>query len=117
MLERTREFGVLLALGAEPGRLVRLILAEAALLGSVSLSPSGWRWGWPSSITSPPPASSSRWAMEASGVLLPSHFYSRLTTGDRAVNAALVFVLVIAERALSGVRAARLQPVEAMHHV
>jgi ABC-type lipoprotein release transport system permease subunit len=34
-LERTREFGVMLAIGLTPGRLMRLVLLEAALLGTV----------------------------------------------------------------------------------
>jgi ABC-type lipoprotein release transport system permease subunit len=33
--ERTRELGMLLALGASPGRIVRLILAESVVLGAV----------------------------------------------------------------------------------
>jgi len=33
--ERTHEFGMLLALGADPGRIVRMILAESAVLGLV----------------------------------------------------------------------------------
>lgn len=32
ILERTREFGVLLAIGMKPKRLVRLVLAESAVL-------------------------------------------------------------------------------------
>jgi ABC-type lipoprotein release transport system permease subunit len=38
VMERLREFGVILALGATPGRLRRLVLAEAALLGGASMA-------------------------------------------------------------------------------
>ena len=37
VMERIREFGVILAIGASPGRLRRLVLAEALLLGLASL--------------------------------------------------------------------------------
>jgi len=37
VMERIREFGVILAVGATPGRLRRLILAESLLLGSCAL--------------------------------------------------------------------------------
>ncbi len=37
VMERIREFGVILALGADPGRLRRLVLTEALLLGGVAL--------------------------------------------------------------------------------
>ncbi|OHB25287.1 MAG: ABC transporter permease, partial [Desulfuromonadaceae bacterium GWC2_58_13] len=37
VMERIREFGVILALGASPGRLRRMVLAEALILGAVSM--------------------------------------------------------------------------------
>ncbi|HJV71499.1 ABC transporter permease [Ideonella sp.] len=37
VLERTREFGIMLALGTSPGRLLRLVLCEAMLLGAAGL--------------------------------------------------------------------------------
>ncbi|HKI51885.1 MAG TPA: FtsX-like permease family protein, partial [Geothermobacteraceae bacterium] len=37
VMERMREFGVILAIGATPGRLRRMILAEALLLGACAL--------------------------------------------------------------------------------
>jgi putative ABC transport system permease protein len=37
VMERIREFGVILAVGASPGRLRRLVLAEALLLGLAAL--------------------------------------------------------------------------------
>ena len=38
VLERTREFGVVLSLGMAPGRLLRLVLWEAALLGVIGVA-------------------------------------------------------------------------------
>lgn len=38
VLERTREFGVVLSLGMSPGRLLRLVLWEAALLGVIGVA-------------------------------------------------------------------------------
>lgn len=37
VLERTREFGIMLALGLRPGRLARLVLLEAALMAGLGL--------------------------------------------------------------------------------
>jgi ABC-type lipoprotein release transport system permease subunit len=37
VLERTREFGVMLAIGTSPGRLLRLVLCEAMILGAAGL--------------------------------------------------------------------------------
>lgn len=37
VMERIREFGIILAVGATPGRLCRMILAEGVLLGAVSV--------------------------------------------------------------------------------
>jgi len=37
VLERTREFGVLLSIGMKPGQLARLVLLEGAVLGAVSV--------------------------------------------------------------------------------
>lgn len=37
VMERTREFGVILAIGASPGRLRRMVLAEALVLGVIAL--------------------------------------------------------------------------------
>jgi ABC-type antimicrobial peptide transport system permease subunit len=37
VLERTREFGVLLSIGMKPSQLARLVLLEGAVLGAVSI--------------------------------------------------------------------------------
>ena len=37
VLERTREFGIVMALGLKPGRLGRLVMLETALMGFVGL--------------------------------------------------------------------------------
>ena len=116
VLERTREFGVLLALGAEPGRLIRLILAEAALLGSVAVA-LGLALGLALEHHFATAGLTLQMGMETSGVLVPSHFYSRLTPEIALWNAALVLMLVIVSALYPAWRAARLQPVEAIHHV
>jgi ABC-type lipoprotein release transport system permease subunit len=37
VLERTREFGIVMSLGLKPGRLARLVLLESALMGSIGV--------------------------------------------------------------------------------
>ena len=42
--ERRRELGMLLALGANPGRLFRMVATEAALLGALGVFAGELRW-------------------------------------------------------------------------
>jgi lipoprotein-releasing system permease protein len=117
VLERTRELGVLLALGAEPGRLVRLVLAEAAILGSVAVAVgTGLGLAAHHHLATAGVELPMTRGLEASGVLMPTHFYSRLTPETVAVNAVIVLVLVLLSALYPAWRAARLQPVEAIHH-
>lgn len=117
VLERTRELGVLLALGAEPGRLVKLILAEAAILGSAAVAAgTGLGLAVHHHLATAGVELPMGNGVETSGVLMPTHFYSRLTPETVAVNVVVVLVLVLLSALYPAWRAARLQPVEAIHH-
>ncbi len=119
VVERTREFGVLLALGTTPRQIVAIVLTEASLLG-VAATLAGLAVGL---------AVNQHFAVvgydlthwmgktyEASGILIPKQFFPQLDPTKVAISAAVIFGLVMAGAAYPALRAARLEPVEAIRH-
>ncbi len=117
LFERVREFGVLMAIGARPGWIVRLILAESLVLGAI-----GTLLGM------------------AIGALLISHFgrhglnlpvgkafsyfipfpaviYLRPAWGLHVFACASVFAITLLASLPPALRAGRLKPAEALRHV
>lgn len=121
VLERTREFGVMLSLGMTPGRLGRLVLAEAALLGLVAVAGGvalGGLLSWPLIVNGLDYAelAGGSGAIATAGVPLDTKIY-----GDLSWTKVLVFSLIsLGLTVLSSVypiwKATRLEPVEAMLH-
>jgi putative ABC transport system permease protein len=118
--ERTREFGMLLALGARPARIIRLVLTESialglmgALLGSaigVTLVAITHRTGIDyAALTGGGPSE-----LSFAGLRWSLRFYPSLAVMDvvRAVGAVLLTSLVAS--AWPAARAGRLQPVRAL---
>jgi ABC-type lipoprotein release transport system permease subunit len=118
--ERTREFGMLLALGARPLRLVKLVLAESialglmgALVGSVvgvglvaithrtGIDYAALTGGGPSELS----FAGLRWSLR---------FYPRLAVGDVVRTVVAVLLTSLVASAWPAVRASRLQPVRAL---
>jgi ABC-type lipoprotein release transport system permease subunit len=120
VLERTRELGVLLALGARPAMVVALVLTEAAVLGCVALA-AGLAVGLGVHHYFATAGFNLRAALgadvEMSGIVLPDHFYSYLSTGKIVWSSVAVFALVLAGGVYPAIRASRLEPVEAIRHV
>lgn len=117
VLERTREFGVLLALGARPGRVVSLVLAEAVILGVISVGLGlalGLGLNHYFTTTGLDVRGSMGTGVEASGVLLPDRIFSHLSPVTLAWSTAAVALLVVAGAVYPALLAARLQPVEAI---
>lgn len=118
--ERTREFGMLLALGAKPRRIVSLVVTEGVLLGMLGLavgallgvglvlltSRTGIKLSWLASETT---ESISFLGLETSLKLFPKLVVSGLW---RSLAAVLITSLLAA--LWPAVRAARLQPMEAL---
>jgi putative ABC transport system permease protein len=120
VLERTREFGVMLAIGLKPGRLATTILLEGVtigLIGAVSGLVIGLLATWPLVV----------WGldysgfigsdtMETGGVTISAIIYARYNPWRLAVYTvgAVVFTTLAAAYPASYV--ARLEPVDAMRH-
>lgn len=113
--ERTREFGVMGALGTRPRRLLALIITEALLQGVLAFAV-GALLGTAVLYSIGTVDLSSVMQGDVMGARMPSHI--DLAVEWRAVkNAATVaFGTVLAGGVVPAVRAARLRPVEAMRH-
>lgn len=116
VLERTRELGVLLALGTPPSRVVAIVMTESLILGVASIAV-----GLVIGLLGNHRLETHGIAldvghMEASGVLLPSHFYSDLAPEKVVWSALVVLAIVLLSAVYPALRASRLNPVEAMHH-
>jgi ABC-type lipoprotein release transport system permease subunit len=118
--ERTREFGMLLALGTQPSRLVRLVIAESMTLGVVGAvmgssigialvmitHETGIDYSW---LAGGGPSE-----LSFAGLRFSLRFYPALTVVDvaRAIGAVCVTSLLAAT--WPALRASRLQPVQAL---
>jgi ABC-type lipoprotein release transport system permease subunit len=120
VMERMREFGVMLAIGMTPGQLRRLILTEGLLLGLTSalLGLLGGslitlylvKYGIDYSAVMGD-------TMEMSGVAISTHLYGAWDTHHMAASSIIAVFLSIAATIYPAWKAGKLQPVEAMRHV
>jgi ABC-type lipoprotein release transport system permease subunit len=119
VLERTREFGMLLAVGATPGRVLAVVLGEALVLG-LAATGAGLALGLLGNhyfaTTGIDLEALMGKGFETSGILMPSHFYSHLYLDKVLSSAAVILGLVLAGGMYPALRAARLEPVEAIRH-
>jgi ABC-type lipoprotein release transport system permease subunit len=121
--ERTREFGMLLALGSRPARIVRLVLTESLILGTIGallgaivgvilvvithrtgIDYATLTGGGPSELS----FAGLRWSLR---------FYPTLTTIDVVRAAAAVGVTSLLASLWPALRASRLEPVRALRGV
>lgn len=118
--ERLHEFGMLLALGATPARIMRLIVAEAALLGLLgvalgTLLGAGFvaatrGSGLNLAALGGEAAAEATWQ----GMAIPIHIFPRLAATDVLVGVAAVAVTSLLAALWPAWHAARLEPMEAM---
>lgn len=112
VLERTREFGVLKAIGSRPGLIARLIMLETTILATASLvigivlALPLIAWFTYVGIELPEP-------IDMGGVQF-SFFTGAITPGVILEPVAIIFVYAIGVSLLPGLRAARVLPTEAM---
>ncbi len=119
VVERTREFGVMMAIGTSRGRLFSMVLAEATMLAIVA---SGVGLGIGYGLH--------RWLaatgidlgklygdMEFAGITTSGMVYSHLSVDAMVGWTLTTIVLVLLSALYPAYRATRLQPVDAMRHV
>ena len=114
VLERTHEFGIVLALGLTPGRLGRLVLLETAIMGVLGLVLGAilgglfTYWFTVNGFSYP--------GMEEMAVKfnLPARFYPQVSLPSLLIGPTVVFLFTILAAVYPALRLHRLQPVEAM---
>jgi len=117
---RTREFGVMLALGATRARVFTIVMAETALLGGAAvafgavlggaLEAFGRSHGWPIEWFGGEEMSS----MQMSGAIFDPIYYSALTTEHAAMILIGVYAMFLASGVLPALKVARTRAIDAM---
>ena len=117
ILERTREFGVMMALGTTPGRLIRVLLME-----SMTMTAIGILCGIAAGVLL-------TWYFQIHGIALggaddilkqfgiPDRIYPRLSFWSMAIGPAAVFVITFFTALYPALRVRRLRPIAALGHV
>ncbi len=119
VMERTREFGVLLALGTTPRRVVAIVFGEALVLGVVATAVGLGLGLLGNHYLATRGVDLTRWMdanYETSGILLPKHFYAHLYASKVVWSSLIILGLVMLGALYPALRAARLEPVEAIRH-
>ena len=117
VMERTREFGVISALGIRPRRLASLVMLETALMALIGLGLGlflGWLvtlWFHAHGFTYP--------GMEevAARYNLPGRMYPTISLGTMLAGPAVVFLFCLLAAVYPALRLFRLRPVDAMRAV
>ena len=117
VFERTREFGVMMAIGTTPGRLTKLVLYESACMTAVGIF-SGIVGGCLITLWFQKHGvyiAGSAEIMSQYG--LPERLYPKLTLITAVTGPFAVFLITIISAVFPAMKIRRLNPVEAMHHV
>lgn len=121
VLERTREFGMMLALGARRVKIFGLVMTEVALLGGLSVAVGSVIGGaletyyrtHGMSLTSLGGGENVE-SMQVSGIAYPSAWYSDLSPEAAVTIVVGVYLMTLAAGLWPALRASRLRPVDAM---
>jgi ABC-type antimicrobial peptide transport system permease subunit len=117
VMERTREFGVISALGVRPRRLASLVMLETAMMALLGLG-LGLLLGWLVALYFNTHGFSYPGMEEiAKRYNLPGEMYPSVTFGSILLGPAVVFVFCLLAAVYPAVRLLRLQPVDAMRAV
>jgi ABC-type antimicrobial peptide transport system permease subunit len=121
VLERTREFGVMLSIGMKPGRVGALVLTEGlllgitgAILGFAAAIAIGYSWVVHGIDYSFFMGSE---AMEMGGVTLSTMMYGSFAWWRMSMYGIGAVVFSVLAAVWPAIHVARLRPVEALHHV
>ncbi len=119
VMERTREFGVMQALGTRPGGIIRLVLAESFWIATVSVAVGltvGLAVTWYGSEAALMDFSKSIGeSMDMGGAVLRSAFKTRFSPVDGLKAASLVYLMALGVGLYPAWRISRMRPVEALH--
>ncbi len=117
VMERTREFGVLRAIGTRPGRVVAQVLGEsfwiATLSGAAGLL-AGLAITWYGS-THPLMSMGTGEALEYAGTVMRSGVKTRVSLGAAFEASALVYVMALVTALYPARKIARMPPARALH--
>jgi putative ABC transport system permease protein len=117
VLERTREFGVITALGIRPGKLASLVMQETALMALIGLA-LGLFFGWLLTLYFHAHGFSYPGMEElAERFNLPGKMYPSITFGSMLLGPSVVFLFCLLASVYPALRLFRLHPVEAMRTV
>jgi putative ABC transport system permease protein len=118
IFERTREFGVMMALGTKPGQIVRLVVEEAFGLGLVGMATGGALGAGVTLFFAKEGMNLGAVSagVEATGIT-SSIVYSRLTAVNLIYSDIAVLVVVLIVALYPAIRASRLRPVDAIRYV
>ncbi|MDF3834837.1 ABC transporter permease [Cupriavidus basilensis] len=119
VMKRAREFSVMLALGAQPALVTRVVLREALYLAAFSVA-LGLAIGYSAHLHFATEGLNFReifgTSLEAGGVLLPDRFYSSLQPDKLLFGAGFVFLLTVVVTVYPAIKAGRLSPLQASQH-
>lgn len=117
VFERIRELGVLKAIGFGPGRLLGMMLAEglfqaavAVVLGTILASPAMWYMQVHGIDVG------ALGGVQMVGMTMPAIWYGIYTVDGAKVPIIMLFFITVAATIYPALKAAWIQPVEAMHH-
>ena len=115
ILERTHEFGVMMAVGTRPDRLTRLVLTESAGMTLVGVGAGvvlGCLLTWYFQVHGIEIAGSSELLRQYG---IPSRLYPRLSFMSASIGPLAVFVITLVSALYPALKIRRLKPVEAMN--
>jgi ABC-type lipoprotein release transport system permease subunit len=118
VMERTREFGVLRAIGTRPGRVVAQVLGEsfwiATLSGALGLA-AGLALTWFGSQHALLDIGGSQGSLEYAGTLMRSAVRTRFSVLEGLKAASLVYLMALCTSLYPAWKVARLPPAQALH--
>jgi ABC-type lipoprotein release transport system permease subunit len=120
VMERMKEFGVMLALGMEPGKMARLIAAEGfliGLMGAVLGTAIGVLGTWPMITHGLDYTSIMGETIEMEGIAIDAHMFSAWDWTSMTAYAIVAVLLAVSATLYPAWKASRLKPVDAMRHV
>ncbi len=118
IMERTRELGIMMALGTKPGRIVALVLTEAFFIGALGTATGVGLGIAGNALISIKGFDLSRWAgaMEFFAALNPV-IYPEIHLRSVTWASLTIFITAILSAIYPALKASRLKPVEAIHFV